>query len=129
MSGAEPPPQGGGGIGLSWMTELSRALDQGVQAAGTFLEVQTRRCSGATHRTGLTRRALRPRPGGAQTNSALLANTLALDKLSEFDGVEVRSKLPQLPTVQRSEPCGAPPRLRLCRLGSKLERAQAATSC
>ena len=35
---------------------------QGFQTAGTFLE----------------------------TNSALLANTLALDKLSEFDGTEVR---------------------------------------
>jgi hypothetical protein len=50
------------GSALSWMTELSRALDQGIQTAGTFLE----------------------------TNSALLANTLALDKLSEFDGVEAR---------------------------------------
>ena len=50
-----------GGGALSWMSELSRALDQGIQSAGTFLE----------------------------TNSALLANTLALDKLSEFDGLEV----------------------------------------
>jgi hypothetical protein len=46
------------------MTELSRALDHGLQSANTFLE----------------------------TNSALLANTLALDKLSEFDGVEVRTR-------------------------------------
>jgi hypothetical protein len=54
------------GSALSWMTELSRALDQGIQTAGTFLE----------------------------TNSALLANTLALDKLSEFDGVEARATGP-----------------------------------
>ena len=60
----EPGVPPGGAGGLSWMTELSRALDHGLQSANTFLE----------------------------TNSALLANTLALDKLSEFDGVEVRTR-------------------------------------
>jgi len=44
------------------MSELSKALDQGIQSAGTWVE----------------------------SNSALLANTLALDKLSEFDGAEAR---------------------------------------
>lgn len=44
----DPPPaplpsQGGGGGGggaLSWMSELTRALDHGIQSAGTFLEVR-----------------------------------------------------------------------------------------
>ena len=31
----------------------------------------------------------------SQTNSALLANTLALDKLNEHDGVEVRNRAPR----------------------------------
>jgi hypothetical protein len=44
--------------------DLSRALEQGFNTSVTFIE----------------------------TNSALLANPLALDKLSEFDGLEVRAR-------------------------------------
>ena len=51
---------------MDLFNDLGRALEQGLQNAGTFLE----------------------------TNSALLANTLALDKLSEFDGTEARSPGP-----------------------------------
>ena len=35
----QPQPLGGGGGALSWMSELTRALDHGIQSAGTFLEV------------------------------------------------------------------------------------------
>jgi hypothetical protein len=51
---------------MDLFNDLGRALEQGLQNAGTFLE----------------------------TNSALLANTLALDKLSEFDGTEARLCVP-----------------------------------
>lgn len=51
---------------MDLFNDLGRALEQGLQNAGTFLE----------------------------TNSALLANTLALDKLSEFDGTEARTSGP-----------------------------------
>ena len=65
------------------MSELTRALDHGVQFAGTFLEV---RFPTRQPRSLSVSSLLRIYP---QTNSALLANTLALDKLNEFDGVEV----------------------------------------
>ena len=47
-SSPQPQPQqhgggGGGGGALSWMSELTRALDHGIQSAGTFLEVCTAR--------------------------------------------------------------------------------------
>jgi hypothetical protein len=64
---------------MDLFSDISRALEQGFQNSVTFLE----------------------------TNSALLANTLALDKLSEFDGLEVRSTLPA--TFARTHfPCGTP---------------------
>ena len=65
------------------MSELTRALDHGIQSAGTFLEVCTGRLPVRVV-SCVTARSL-------QTNSALLANTLALDKLNEHDGVEVRA--------------------------------------
>ena len=65
------------------MSELTRALDHGIQSAGTFLEVCTARLPVRVV-SCVTARSL-------QTNSALLANTLALDKLNEHDGVEVRA--------------------------------------
>ena len=61
-AGSAPARVPGSPEPLGWMSELSKALDQGIQSAGTWVE----------------------------SNSALLANTLALDKLSEFDGAEAR---------------------------------------
>jgi hypothetical protein len=62
---------------MDLFTDLGRALEQGLQNAGTFLE----------------------------TNSALLANTLALDKLSEFDGTEVRLCVRTAVALRRGGDC------------------------
>lgn len=62
---------------MDLFTDLGRALEQGLQNAGTFLE----------------------------TNSALLANTLALDKLSEFDGTEVRLSVRTAVALRRGGDC------------------------
>lgn len=49
---------------MDFFTDIQRALDQAQAQAQTFIE----------------------------TSGALVANTLALDKLNEFDGLEVRRK-------------------------------------